>query len=101
MKRNANIIKTILLTGTLALALDAAWAGKAAGLPHYTGAATPAVTGESGNAITTTGPDNAHNRIATLHATIASLQSAVAHQQTTLRSMQAQLEAIQKMSIPK
>ena len=99
MKRNANIIKTILLTGTLALAIDAAWAGKAAGLPHYTGAATPAVTGESGHA--TTGPDNAHNRIATLHASIASLQSAVAHQQTMLRSMQAQLEAIQKMSIPK
>ena len=100
MKRNANIIKTILLTGALTLAIDAAWAGKAAGLPHYTGAAAPAVTGESGNAITT-GPDNAHNRIATLHASIASLQSAVAHQQTTLRTMQAQLEAIQKMSIPK
>ena len=99
MKRNANIIKTIFLAGALALALDAAWAGKAAGLPHYTGAATPAVAGESGNA--TTGPDNAHNRIATLGATIASLQSAVAHQQTMLRSMQAQLEAIQKMSIPK
>ena len=101
MKRNANIVKTILLTGALALAIDAAWAGKATGLPHYAGAVTPAVTGESGNAITTSGVDNAHNRIATLHATIASLQSVVAHQQTTLRSMQAQLEAIQKMSIPK
>ena len=101
MKHNANIVKTILFTGALALAIDAAWAGKATGLPHYAGAATPAVTGESGYAIATSGADNAHNRIATLHATIASLQSAVAHQQTTLRSMQAQLEAIQKMSIPR